>query len=163
MAGSAFAALPDPEPGATAGIPDCRSCRESLGIRRNLPGSRYRAELTQLLETSQHPLLQVAGWVWLARYAVDSAQFTYGYERAVALAQRAGEAAAPGREFGLLADHDFLLGATLSGYADLLGQQGEVERSASLAMQSYRFFLTGESFRAGGCARSTRSFGLAAW
>jgi predicted ATPase len=113
----------------------------ALALEEISPVARYRAELTQLLETSQHPLLQVAGWVWLARYAVDSAQFTYAYERAVALAQRAGEATAPGREFGLLADHDFLLGATLSGYADLLGQQGEVERSASLAMQSYRFFL----------------------
>lgn len=113
----------------------------ALSLEEAYPVAHYRAELTQLLETSQHPLLQVAGWVWLARYAVDSVQFTYGYERAVALAQRAGEAAAPGREFGLLADHDFLLGATLSGYADLLGQQGEVERSASLAMQSYRFFL----------------------
>ncbi|MEZ4866272.1 MAG: BTAD domain-containing putative transcriptional regulator [Caldilineaceae bacterium] len=113
----------------------------AAGLAESAPIARYRAELLSLVESSQHPLLQVAGWVWLARYAADSVQFVYAYERAAALAQNSEESSVLDAEFGLLADHDFLLGATLSGYADYLGQQGEVARSASLAMQSLRFFL----------------------
>ncbi|MCB0120728.1 MAG: hypothetical protein KDE58_00715, partial [Caldilineaceae bacterium] len=112
----------------------------AAGVEEFSPIARYRAELLSLVESSQHPLLQVAGWVWLARYAADSAQFVYAYEQAVVLAQRADESSVLGTEFGLLADHDFLLGATLSGYADYLGQQGEIARSAALATQSLHFF-----------------------
>ena len=112
-----------------------------MALEESYPADAYRAELLRLLESSQHQLLKVAGWVWVARYAGDSGQIVYAYERAVALAQSADASAMPGIEFGLLADHDFLLGATLYGYADILSQQGEVARATALATQSYRFFL----------------------
>lgn len=103
------------------------------------PIVRYRDELIGLLETSPHPLLQVAGWVFMAVYATDFSQSTTAWARAIALARTAGDLPTLGLEFGLLADRDFMLGVTLSFYATKLCGRGELLPAAALATESVQF------------------------
>jgi predicted ATPase/DNA-binding SARP family transcriptional activator len=112
----------------------------ALAVEEFQPVDRYREEMIELLETSPHQLLQVAAWSWVAAYSADFSQACIAWERSIALARTASDAPSLGIEFGLLADRDFMLGATLSVYATRLCEHGKLMRAASVATESFQFF-----------------------
>ncbi|MFZ4656804.1 MAG: ATP-binding protein [Caldilineaceae bacterium] len=150
-------------------LPHCQGLEQNLRLavliifhahaaarQEAFPAGPYHGEMKSLLAQSPPPLLQVAAWVWVGVYATDFSQTIDAYERAITQARIAIESAALGAQFGLLADHDFMLGVTLQNFGLLLSEQGDIARAISLVTEGFQFLQARGN-------RHERADGLGLW
>ncbi len=100
------------------------------------PVDRFADELAGLLEACPDKVMHAAAWLLVGSYGATLAEASAAWERGIACARAACDHPRLGPEFGVAADRDWALGATLWAYADILIEHGEFARAAPLLTES---------------------------
>ena len=100
----------------------------------------FMDEIVALMEICPHKELHANAWTFMAWSAPDASQTAAALAHAVKLARDACRAPALGPEFGTPSDRDFLLAASLWGYANFLINQGQVVEANDLVTESLALF-----------------------
>ncbi len=100
------------------------------------PVDRFADELTGLLEACPDKVMHAAAWLLVGSYGATLPEASAAWERGIACARAAYDQPRLGPEFGVAADRDWALGATLWAYADILIEYGEFARATPLLTES---------------------------
>jgi predicted ATPase/transcriptional regulator with XRE-family HTH domain len=100
------------------------------------PVDRFADELMGLLEVCPNKVLHAAAWLFVGSSGATLSEASDAWERGIACARAAYDHPRLGPEFGVAADCDWALGATLWAYADILIEHGEFARAAPLLTES---------------------------
>ncbi len=105
------------------------------------PIEAYAAELNQLEQASQAPLLRAAAWFYLANATPDPNEAGRGFDLCLTLLDQAALLPGPGAEFCFFADRTNLLAMTYFRYAlRLIDETGAYDHAEKLADASLRLF-----------------------
>ncbi|MCB0128783.1 MAG: hypothetical protein KDE58_41240, partial [Caldilineaceae bacterium] len=105
------------------------------------PIEAYAAELNQLEQASQAPLLRAAAWFYIANATPDPHEAGRGFDLCLTLLQQAEGLPGPGIEYCFFADRPNLLAMTYFRYAlRLIDETGAYDHAEKLAGASLRLF-----------------------
>ncbi|MEZ4731551.1 MAG: BTAD domain-containing putative transcriptional regulator [Caldilineaceae bacterium] len=105
------------------------------------PVEAYAAELNQLEQMSQAPLLRAATWFYIANATPDPNEASRGFDLCLTLLEQAAALPGPGAEFCFFADRTNLLAMTFFRYAlRLIDETGAYDHAEKLATASLRLF-----------------------